>query len=116
MPLADETGRVAGLLEELGDGDFAELQAFAMLGMVACRMNHGLNARPLLIPPRQQRRPRGGTERAIGMKVHQPHPLRRQPINPRRLEVGIAEATGPGIAHVIDEDDDDIGAVDARSR
>ena len=81
-----------------------------MFGMLAHRMNHRLDSRPLLIATGQQSSPRRRTHGARGMKIGQPHTLGGQPVNLRRLEIGIAKTTHAGIPHIVDHDDDEVGA------
>ena len=71
-------------------------------------MDHGLDARALLIPAREQPRARGRADVARGMEIRESHALGGEAVNLGRLEVGIAEAAHAGMAHVVDHDDDDV--------
>ena len=54
VPLADDACGVAGLLEEFGEGNLGLFQALAVLGMIVVRMNHSLDAGPLLVTSGEQ--------------------------------------------------------------
>jgi hypothetical protein len=79
-----------------------------MFRMIGVGMNHRFDSRSLLIAARQQPGTSRGTDGSRGMKIRKAHPLRREPVEFRCLEVGIPEAAEPGIPHVIDHYHDQI--------
>ena len=54
VPFADESRGVAGGFEHLGERDFAQLQSFAMFGVIRPGVNHRFDSGTLLVAARQQ--------------------------------------------------------------
>ena len=64
-------------------------------------------ARPVLAA--HQRRARRLAVRAAGVAAGEPHPLRRQAVDVRRLVILAAVTGDVGVAEVVGEDEDDVG-------
>ena len=111
MPLSHQAGGITGFLEQLREGDLGLLQALAVLGVVGARMNDRFDAHPLLVTPREQAGPGGGTHRAATVKVGEEHTLAGQAVHARRLVMGIAVRSDGWACkpHVVDHHDHDVG-------
>ena len=119
MPFAKHTARVAGLFQCPRQHHLLRRQAQLPSGgqrdgvvvppHVARADGAFQPARPLRIPPREQRRSRGTAFRAVGIMLGKPHPLLRQPINHRRLRPRMAVATEIAVTHVVGQNEDDVG-------
>ena len=81
----------------LGSQRFAAVVALAMA------------AAPLLPASGDEPAARWSADRSVGVEVRELHAFLRNAINVRRLDVLAAHATEVRVAHVIDENEDDVG-------
>ena len=95
LPLAGHEGRVAGVLEQVGDGHFVR------------RQDSPLRVVAAVVPPGHQFESRGRTERhRVG--VCKADPVRGESINVRRLVGRSAVGTDRFETQVIDQDEEDV--------
>src|SRR6266568_146408 len=114
MPLADLTGRVAGIGEDVGNGDFAGRQS----GYVVVRIVDGiiLVAEAMLIPAGHESGARGTAEWVRDAGIGETHAGLGETIDVRSGEVFAALETDVGEAKVIGEDHDDVGFARGRRK
>ena len=103
VPLARHPGRVALLLQHLGERRLPVRDAVPGL-----RAERPVDADAVGIAAGQERRPRGRADRLGDVEVGEPPPLAREPVEVRRGEPGGAEAADVGVSLVVGEDDDDV--------
>ena len=104
VPLADHAGRVALLLQELGQGLLLRVEPVASGGAQRAE-----DADPLRVAPRQERGSRRAADRLGHVEVREAHALGGEPVQVRRLEALRAVAPDVGVALVIGEDEHDVG-------
>jgi hypothetical protein len=113
MPLAADTGRVARFAQVgCQCGCFWSHRIFRLGGTHGCKrgfllIQHLEHARASAVLPGEK----GGTRRRalrIGIRLREQHPLRRETIQVRRLQVFVAVTTQRSPSHVIGEDVEDI--------
>ena len=113
MPLAADTGRVARFAQVgCQCGCFWSHRIFRLGGTHGCKrgfllIQHLEHARASAVLPGEK----GGTRRRalrIGIRLREQHPLRRETIQVRRLQVFVAVTTQRIPSHVIGEDVEDI--------
>ena len=82
-----------------------------MFRMVGARMDHRLDAYPLLVAASKQACASGGTYRAAGMKVGEEQAFPSQTIHARCLVMGVAVRgdAWPRKSHVVHHHDYDVG-------
>ena len=100
MPLAEDPGRVARLLQHFGDGD--------LIGLHHRTAHVGIDdARAVVVPAGHERSARRSAD---GADVERLHGRRapRECIDVRRADDGVAGHTEIAVALVIGEDDDDV--------
>jgi hypothetical protein len=103
VPFAITGGRVTERLDHLGDGHFAI--ADANLGL---RAEHIRQADPLRVTARHQGRPRRRTHGGGGVEVGEARPLGRHAVDVGRLIPFGPETADIRVAHIVDEDNDEI--------
>ena len=103
VPLARHPGRVALLLQHLGERGLPVRDAVPGL-----RAERPVDADAVGIAAGQERRPRGRADRLGDVEVGEPPPLAREPVEVRRGEPGGTIAADVGISQVVGEDDDDV--------
>ncbi len=115
VPLSGEEGRVAGLLQSFGDGDFLESELvlvvrpeqFSILGIQSRDPIADVEAGRVL-----SGHDRGTCGRANGMRsvaVREANAARGQSIDIRRFVEGASVDSDIGIAQIIDEDNNEVG-------
>ena len=105
VPLAEAAGGVALFLQHLGDGDFVRVESSVLAG----ENDGSVHANAMRIAAGEQGRARGGAGSVGNVKLPQRISLRRHPIEVGCLVHRIPERTDVAVAHVVDEDDDDVG-------
>lgn len=103
VPLAHERGRVTGGLQAVGDRRFRRRQALAGAAGIE------LVAEPRLVPARQQPGPRGRAVRTGDVAVGEAHARSREGVEVRCQDVTAAVETDIGVAHVVADDEQDVG-------
>ena len=118
MPLADEAGRVSDFLQHFGNEHFVGTNAERRIrpqhaawrdGAIGAGRDDVVHADAHRVATGHERGPRRGAGGRRGMEVGEPHPLLGHAVEVRRVHVDGAEAGEVGIAHVIGEDDNDVG-------
>ena len=104
MPLAEATGGVTRLLQDLCDGDFLRVQS-PLVGREDHALSHSDTVR---VTTRQECRSGRGAGGRTDVKVSQFHPLLGHAVEVRGGVVR-SERTDVPVAHVVNEDDDDVG-------
>lgn len=109
MPLANRRRAIAVLFRESGDGQPVgrDERRAEMLDDAA------LQPRPPMISPGEQRVPRRRAHAGGCVPIREAHPLRREPVDLRRLDFPTLRlvALHVAITEVIGEDDEDVGFV-----
>jgi len=110
VPLADVARDVAGLLHHLGDRHLLGGHS----GVTGLRGDVARHARPLRIATRHQCCPRRRADRRPHVKLREPRPFPRQPI-----QAGSDQVFGPVAVHVntalvVGEDQNDVGPAPSR--
>ena len=103
MPLSDQRRRVALLLQKVGDRHFVLVDPDIVVWK-----EHALQADALRVAPRHQRRARRRADGGRGVEVGELHPLRRELVDVRRLDLGRAVAREIVIADVVTDDVNDV--------
>ena len=103
MPLAEDGGGVAALLDQFRQGHFAAADADLGAGP-----QRAMNADAVRIAARQQPGARGGANRLGHVEVAEDAALGRQAVEVRRVETFGAEHADIRVALVVGEDDDDV--------
>ncbi len=106
-PLADDAGRVAGPLEQLGHGDIRRPQRNPVVAA-----NPGMSR----VQPGHQAAPRRRTDRAAGVVIREDHPLGRHAVQIRRLNRLLPIAAQVPIPQIVGQNEDDIGLLCRRPR
>jgi len=111
VPLPEVRGGVTAVLERLRGGRRLRIEevGHAAFGVGLTHLQKGVDFPPSLILAGEEGRPRGRTDRRIHVEILQLHPLRCELVDVRRFHVRIAEAARVGVAHIVDEEDHDIG-------
>ena len=113
-PLADDGSGVAGFLQELRDGDGARFHA--VLTFLARRalhiVAHGRMAEMLAGHERATAR---RTDAATCIEIRELHPLRRDAVEVRRLDLRLPVAAEVAPSEVVGQDEDDVGSCPVRS-
>ena len=110
VPLAKDRGRITGFLEQFGKGEFGGMQPQVMIRVLRIGVDHIGHACALLIAAREQPGARGATHHTAGVKVRKFEALARQEFHCGRVDPASVRA-GIAIAHVVCQDDDDVGFV-----
>ena len=97
-----------------GDGVFLRRVLLAVVGHVVA--DHVVQAVPLRIPAGQNAPPRRRAGGPRHVEVRATHPLLRQPVEVRRLDLVAAEAAQIAIALVVADDQHDVRRPVCRSR
>ena len=110
VPLAVESGLVAGFSQSLCQSDFFEGHECALGSHVP--LAPGIYATPLRMPPGHQCRPRRAADR-VSVRCLKPHPVHCQAVYVRRVQ--ISRPVTPGIERslVIGKQDDNVGFIGA---
>jgi hypothetical protein len=104
VPFAKDGGCVASAAAEFGERCFAGVDA------VLCpRAKRAENADAFWITAGEQCGPRGGADGGRGMKIGEYPPFFGHAIEVRRFVGSGTERADIGVAHVVDENDDDVG-------
>jgi hypothetical protein len=114
VPLADEAGAITGRLEQTRQQHGVGRQVAPTVFGVST--DHSGDADGVGILSREQRGARRRADRAVRVKVVEPHPVADQCVDVGRFEVGRAVAGEIAVAQIVDEDDDDVRTVCRRSR
>ena len=104
VPLAEVAGGVAGGLQRLGDRDLLRPDGVEERDATAAGR-----------PARQDGEPARRTHLLARIAIVEPHPAGDQRIEVRRLGVRAALLAGVAPAHVVGEDDDDVGTARRRN-
>ena len=105
MPLAEATRGVAGITEIVGDGMLGRIESLVTLG----KEDAG-NGNPRGVAAGEQLGSRRGADRS-GVEAGQLHALLGHAVEVGGAVVGRAEGADIAVAHVIDKNDDEVGAV-----
>jgi hypothetical protein len=100
--------RVAGGLEDLGDG--GRLQAHPLAFVDGVR-----DARLHLVPPGHDRAPRGRA-RGADVEILEPDTLIVHAVHVGRLDLGVAVGGDVAVALVVGQDEDDVGPLAGEAR
>ena len=112
MPLARHRGEVAGRAEHFGDRDAAVVELPGVAGQhrtrgIAAGCRHVAHAGLMRIEARQERGPRGTAPAGV-VELREAHAVFCERIEVRRGDLAaVAAEVGP--AHVVDQNDDDVG-------
>ncbi len=107
MPLADQRGRIAAILEQLRQGMTRRSQTL-VAGARGVRQRR-FDPVALLIAAGDEACTRGRTGDAVRVEVREPETLAREPVEVRRPDVRCAVAAKIGPTHVIRDDEHDVG-------
>ena len=112
VPFADHAGRVAGALEELGEGDFGFRQVEIVFGTALAVggwvFRHAAAER---IAARHQRRARGSAIRRGAIELGETCTRRGETVNVGGLESWMAVTAEITVTEIVGKDDDDVGSV-----
>ena len=105
MPFADQRRAVAGLLQQGRQRGMLRRQTD-----VGCRTERLFepDAQPVLVAARDQCGSRRRAHRGVGVRLEEPHALRRKPVDVRRAEIAAPVAGNIGIAEIVRHDEDDV--------
>ena len=106
MPFAVDGGGVAASFAQLGERHFVVADAGLRL-----RAERAEDADALGIAAGHQAGPRGGADGGGGMEIGEDAAFLCHAVEVGRFVGGRAERADVGVAHVVDEDDDDVGRV-----
>ena len=111
MPFAEVSGRITGCFEFLrcSRGRAVEIIRHATIGIAGAGIEKGMNFPSPLILSGREGDSRSGADGRVDIKIRQFDSLGGELVDVRRLDQRIAETTRIGEAHVVDEDDDDVG-------
>ncbi len=109
VPLAQRGGGVALFAEQVAEGFFMHVDAVGRLARGRIGVNHPLQAVALLVAAGQQSRPGRSADRAAGIGLGEPHAVAGQRVDVRRGDVLRPIDADVAIAHVVDQDHDDVG-------
>ena len=104
VPLADEPGAIAGILQDPRQRRAADRQTARAFGP-----ERGFNRPALRVASADQRRTRRAAEDAVRIGVGQPHAVTRQAIQVGRSDVGPTVASEIRVAHVVRHDQNHVG-------
>ena len=104
VPFAEYRRRIAALFHQLSQGHFIIADAD-----LRTRPQRPMNAEPIRIASRQQRRARRRADGLGDVEIAEDSTLAGEPIEVGRLEPFGAEHADVGVALVIGEDDNDVG-------
>ncbi len=110
VPLADETRRIAGVLQELRQRAprrrKADVEARRRRRRIG--LDRTLEPHPLLVAARHEPSPRRRTHRRVGVEVGQPDPFAREPVEVRGLDIRRAVAAKIAIPEIVGHDEHDV--------
>ena len=109
-PLAEEAGRVAGGLQDLGDGDVFVAKRLGRSPGVAANMRM-----PRVLPGHQDAAGRRAHRRP-GVEVGEANPLRGHPVQTRRPDDLLPVGAEVSVPQVVGEDEDHVGTIRRRGR
>src|SRR5439155_15054795 len=104
-PLADECGRVPGVLQDLGDRPVLRPE-----GYVPSLRPAAVPADPAVpgVQPGHEGAPRRGADRAAGVALGKADALARQPVDVWRLDLRLPVAAEVAVPEVVGQDEDDV--------
>ncbi len=105
MPLANAGGPVAGVFEHVGDRHFIRVKALLAVGE-----QHRAHAETLIMAAGQQGGPRSRADSTAHIEVGELRAFSSHPVQVRSFGNGRSVEADVSISHVINEDDDDVGA------
>jgi hypothetical protein len=118
VPLADHPGGVAALLERLRERDLVEREFVrdrrpleALIGHILAARNPVGDPAALRVLPREDADAGGRAHRARRIEVGEPQPVLRHLVDVRGLVERAAVAPEVALAHVVDDDEDNVGLV-----
>src|SRR5690606_38536076 len=103
-PFAIDRRGISGLLTE-----FTQRYLIGVDTLPGAESERTVDTDAIGIGARQQRRPGGGANRLARVEIREPHTFAREPVDVRRGVAGLAVATDVGIAHVVRQDQHDVG-------
>ena len=106
MPLADESRAIARLLQQRWQASDAPA-AGRYSAWPAQRLLEP-QPQPILIAAGDQREPRSGADRGVGIALKEPHASRGDAVDIRRGEVATSVTGHVGIAEVVSQNKDDV--------
>ena len=115
VPLAERPARIARPLQRFGKRNYVQRQMLRAINRYAHLLERPpvagdevRNAQPRRILPRDDARPRRRTHRTRRVRVSEPHPLRRQPVNVRRLVERIPITPHVRPAQIVDQHEHEV--------
>ncbi len=112
VPFPDQRGAIAGRAQQRRQCRKAGRDPH--LGLVAVGGAQRLDEAELeavLVAPGDQRDPRVGAERRIGVGLREAHPFAGEPVERRRPVTGLPGAAEIGVTAVVNDDENDIRAI-----
>ncbi len=107
MPLAEDRRSITGFAQVIGEGDFLWLNPVRMRRSFRIGEDDAGDARPLLIPSREQSCASRTADIAARMKIGEPHSLRGEPVQVWCSDPAAVRADVT-IAEVVRHDDDKV--------
>ena len=104
MPFADTGSVIAGLLQQIGDGDFVQVHPVLVAGK-----HYGRDADTTIMPTGKQRSPRPGTNRTARVKAVKANAFLGHLVDVRCLETLATVTTNIGIALIVRKNQNDVG-------
>ena len=108
VPLADQGGAVAGLAQQRRQGGVVRWQADALFRAAGQRFLQP-DGQAHLVAAGDDGDARGGADRGIGIGLGEAHAARGDAVDVRGLQIRPAVAADIGEAHVVGDDEDDVG-------
>ncbi len=115
MPFPESARGVTGGFHCRSQSCFGEREANLRIE-IGCTYDIAFMTEPGLIASRHKSGPRRSTERRAHIALREAHPARRDGINIRSRNLGIALATEFAIPEIVGKDDDDVGRPARRRR
>ena len=109
MPFADQRGAIAGAAQQGGQGRKARRHAhFRRLAVAPAQRLDQPDRQPILVAAGDQRDPRVGAQRRIGVGLRKADALGGEPVERRRAVIGLPGAAEIGITAIVDHDEQDV--------
>ena len=109
VPLAEATGGIAFVLKHFSNGDFLGIQAMDVTGKEHDVAGALGQADPLRVASRHKGGPGGTANRRGNVEGCELHAFFGHPVEMRRFVLCRAEGADVAIAHVVNEDHDEVG-------
>ena len=109
MPLADHAGRIAGAVQDLGQGHFTGRQCDRVGHRAGFGIGIGRQAAAERVAPGQEGSAGRCAKRHRRVELRHPHAFRRHPVEVRGLEPGVTVTAEIAKAEIVGKDDDNVG-------